>query len=62
MGGGSSGQTSRPDRNVLAEAAEKRRQESAGRGVKGEVKLPKSRADMPELPDDREAGLKWQVG
>lgn len=52
----------RADRNVLAEAAERRLQEQASRGVKGEVRLPKSRDELPDLPSNREAGLRWQVG
>ena len=57
-GGGYAGQTA--DRSVLAAAAERRAQQEANRGRKGEVRLPKSRDDMPDLPSSQE-GLRWQV-
>lgn len=46
------------DRSVLATAAEKRLQQQANRGKKGEVRLPKSSEDLPELPQD---GLRWRM-
>lgn len=46
----------------MAAAAEKRRQEAESRGRKGEVRLPKSRDEMPDLPANNDSGLKWTVG
>lgn len=49
------------DRQRVLEAAERRNQAEASRGIKGEVRLPRSYDEGPNFGGN-EGGLRWQVG